>query len=749
MSEARRATGDGDNGNPGGGSEERGGEAAVGGGTMGAVNPEASGGMGQEGTGSMGVEGDNRATRDEVTKLDQPSGAGEERASVGVRVEQFEDSTKERVPTDTQSTVDAQDASVTQGQDERHEQDSDADTAKLVGARVQEVEVDVEGNSSPGTNERVGSVSSVSTKAPPGIAGASVREAAAEMRRQSESLSQHDAAATPPRGFFAPRGKHVPRGPRESTDVPATSPTLHGGWAGAGPAGEDVTEEGTSPGIVAARNGERPSAVGDADDLGVAPGYALPVAGSEDDSSVGRPGIDGRSARVENGRGTGSGIDIAVSGEALATGDEDVVLVSREGKAAVLEDVGNGELVLPADVPPADGNEAVDSDALPAAGVSVTLGPNTGLLPQTAEERATSGDAGVAADFATGRDGRGTDEQPLRTIPVPATDALTVGSPATTAKREDAAAQNVVDSLKTADAATTDASAVEKAVEGDDAPVEADSDTAATDEVTVASDTPEFGTAVDKGVVDGARGADGQGEGEEEGEADPSVDGRLDLEAPDSVVDSTAEAMVHSSGEDSELSSTVVAQEAERDTLEERASPTAIANGGEEGLAETGAVGTATVTNTSAEAITTGQEGVAEGETGDKTIKGEEAGEHAAAGAVDGGTDAATSGGDVDVVVGGAGLNGGDDAAVAVSAEEARRARSKVKLGLARLQQGQTRKAALMFEKAALIDPGWWGGFYYAALGELLSWQNVAVGVVGWIHASAPSPLLHRLFCVI
>lgn len=53
-----------------------------------------------------------------------------------------------------------------------------------------------------------------------------------------------------------------------------------------------------------------------------------------------------------------------------------------------------------------------------------------------------------------------------------------------------------------------------------------------------------------------------------------------------------------------------------------------------------------------------------------------------------------------------------------VPEEEARRARSKAKLGLARLQQGQTKKALNLFQNVATIDPEWWGGFYYTALGK-------------------------------
>lgn len=55
---------------------------------------------------------------------------------------------------------------------------------------------------------------------------------------------------------------------------------------------------------------------------------------------------------------------------------------------------------------------------------------------------------------------------------------------------------------------------------------------------------------------------------------------------------------------------------------------------------------------------------------------------------------------------------------VEVTEEDAKRAMSKVKLGLVHLQQGKVRKAAALFDKASSVDPGWWEGFYYSAVGE-------------------------------
>ncbi|CAM9865312.1 unnamed protein product [Scytosiphon promiscuus] len=82
-----------------------------------------------------------------------------------------------------------------------------------------------------------------------------------------------------------------------------------------------------------------------------------------------------------------------------------------------------------------------------------------------------------------------------------------------------------------------------------------------------------------------------------------------------------------------------------------------------------------------------------------------------------------------------------DVAAVVVSEDDARRARAKAKLGLAKLQQGQAKKAASLFEKAASIDPGWWGGFYYAALAhDALGDAEAAAGaLVSALGVSAPA----------
>ncbi|CAN0546615.1 unnamed protein product [Ectocarpus sp. 12 AP-2014] len=76
-----------------------------------------------------------------------------------------------------------------------------------------------------------------------------------------------------------------------------------------------------------------------------------------------------------------------------------------------------------------------------------------------------------------------------------------------------------------------------------------------------------------------------------------------------------------------------------------------------------------------------------------------------------------------------------------VSEDDAKRARAKAKLGMAKLQQGQAKKAMSLFEKAASIDPGWWGGFYYAALAhDALGNAEAAAGaLVSALSVPAPT----------
>lgn len=77
----------------------------------------------------------------------------------------------------------------------------------------------------------------------------------------------------------------------------------------------------------------------------------------------------------------------------------------------------------------------------------------------------------------------------------------------------------------------------------------------------------------------------------------------------------------------------------------------------------------------------------------------------------------------------------GDAAPPAVSEEDERRAQSKVKLGLARLQKGQYNIAASIFDKAASLHPSWWAGYYYGAEGELHAALPCSRWRDGWLGA--------------
>ncbi|CAM9338444.1 unnamed protein product [Ectocarpus fasciculatus] len=78
---------------------------------------------------------------------------------------------------------------------------------------------------------------------------------------------------------------------------------------------------------------------------------------------------------------------------------------------------------------------------------------------------------------------------------------------------------------------------------------------------------------------------------------------------------------------------------------------------------------------------------------------------------------------------------------IVVSEDDAKRARAKAKLGMAKLKQGQAKKAVSLFEKTASIDPGWWGGFYYAALAhDALGNAEAAAGaLVSALGVPAPT----------
>ncbi|CAM9170460.1 unnamed protein product [Ectocarpus sp. 6 AP-2014] len=113
-----------------------------------------------------------------------------------------------------------------------------------------------------------------------------------------------------------------------------------------------------------------------------------------------------------------------------------------------------------------------------------------------------------------------------------------------------------------------------------------------------------------------------------------------------------------------------------------------------------------------AAATETASVGFSEGSAADAAIKGAGSSVGPSAGNFSHGTATGPESGGV--VTGGA--DGAANGAAIVSDDDAKRARVKAKLGVAKLQQGEAEKAVSLFEQAALIDPGWWEVFYYAAL---------------------------------
>ncbi|CAM9331753.1 unnamed protein product [Ectocarpus sp. 8 AP-2014] len=113
-----------------------------------------------------------------------------------------------------------------------------------------------------------------------------------------------------------------------------------------------------------------------------------------------------------------------------------------------------------------------------------------------------------------------------------------------------------------------------------------------------------------------------------------------------------------------------------------------------------------------AETAETASVGSSEGGAADAAIKGAGSSVGPSAGDFPHGT---ATGPEIGSVVTGD-ADGAAKGAAIVSDDDAKRARVKAKLGVAKLQQGEAEKAVSLFEQAASIDPGWWEVFYYAAL---------------------------------
>lgn len=702
--------------------------------------------------------------------------------------------------TDTASTEGS-----AEGTNEGHYHHSGSDAASLTGTETQKVvDADIADTASLDVGAQSGSAGSVSTKGSPDVAGASVREAAAAMRKRSDSISHNDATDTPARGFFVSRERHGQDDSEDATGADGTPASVGGGVE---LTGADSNMEGAARDTTAAREGGNPSADRVADDSGGAHEHAqpdavtdnsppgeidanIPVIHAEEASNGGR--TMGEGADAANGGGlAGEGSLGASVGEVPTMSDKGTVLATTADETAGKEDVGVEELVLPGGtaVLPGGDDAAAENPAIQAAGTS------GGLEPDSGSEGSMKGDKEEAGGLPVGISAHSDmEEQPLAETPVRVTDDHEGLSPVTTDEQDRAAVGSVVDSSGVvAEAAAADALTAQDGngrqngvtpapSEGVGPPVEgleesitrdsqvltsgiedgsehlADVDKVASpagapgtssevdaavgeedgvqpnDDVTVSGDASE---PPDENVLEqavhSADGAAGQGEGEAEKteEEETSVAGPADLETPDGTDGSSMEDAVQAPGKLFNQSAPENPPGAASETPEELASPVPVTTGGQEGGGREEGTGTAAVSEANTNSAVSEQEGVGVGETQGEKVEGGSADENPVVAGSEAEADVAgASGGDGADVGAAAGVDveTGAAAAAAVSEEEGRRARSKAKLGLARLQKGQTKKALLMFEKAASIDPGWWGGFYYTALGErLLKYFFVAV----------------------
>lgn len=662
------------------------------------------------------------------------------------------------------------DEGMAEGTSEDHDQDSGANTAASVAGTTMPkgVDIDVSGASSLGADEQksgTSSAGSVSTKASPEVAGASVREAAAEMRKRSDSLSQNDLPGTPPRGFFVPRERrdaqdnpeHASGADARATadGVPATADgtpaaaangisatTMGGREGGLELSGTDANAERASLNAVdvsAMADGEAVLATPAAEQNGggeeVGAGEGVLPGGS----TVVLPSGDPAAADAVTPLVGTSGVLDSVSGSEGSSRKEGEEEEEGEGAGRVLVGIGahsdtEDQPLAKTSVRVADASEAVsppvadEPESVTGENVVNSSEHSLETSSEVSSEVAEAASAGALAAEEEAN-GRGDGVTPEEVPPMEGT------------KEEDAVRDNS-QGLSTevengSEVPSKDVGNIASSASAPEAFGEVDATVREKHNITPTEGIPVSGDALASpgdafespgGMLDGQTVRPADGDGAEQAEAvEPSVTAApADLDAPDgtdpsSIMEGVMDVRVNVSDQSSPTTSPGAAGEKSPE-----ATLVAVTDGG--GTEEEGG-GTATDLGAS--------EGSPQGEQEKVVGVGEAQGEKADAGDPDGNplvvggvgeTDVAgTSDGD-GVGVGaaadggaavGGGVGTGDPAAAtAVSEEEGRRARSKAKLGLARLQKGQTQKAVLMFEKAASIDPGWWGGFYYTALGE-------------------------------
>lgn len=691
-----------------------------------------------------------------------------------------------RKPASVVSELDPEGAVAVKTETEVHGQDSGPrEEASASDDSLSRVEIEVE--TSTDTDARQGGAGIVSTKALPGRAVPSIRADAADMRRQSEALSQHDATpGSTARGFFIPRSKQEAEGLEESGDVADPAPDVPGGGGGSEP-GHDA----------ALTMGE-----GANDDDGV-PAKARPILEGHREP-LGISVEPSGSVEAGNGRGTGVGTDVAAPKEGThsaneagtpSAGSERWLLAPSGDERVVDEAVGDkeampsvGAVVLPA------GEERVGADAVPGGGsTSAVLDSERESLANSNQEQGLPAEEGLGDDLAKDGDDFLLEDQSSAMPSPPETDApedVAISDVANDDGKEDAAVPAVGQSQELPGATVdgeigamhdefddlgskpaegvakvkgADVELVENAdvsgigrefgaadpesvsgapsfpgerdvagggdiaaesegnvglaerpslagdtaepggmmdereaglaegIEGKIDKVEnqpAEDSAAPTEEADMAGDTPRSGASIDEAAKRSEDGAQEQTTGDGgKPLAGPPPTGPGLLEAPMTETENTDEAR-DVSGDASEQSPGSAAPVAAHEERKELDSPAEVDEEQRTGTAAGG------------EAIVAGQE------------------ERAAEGGLDDASGRGAAGTDADVDVGAVDSDDGGPAVATVSEEDARRARSKTKLGLARLQQGNTKKALPLFEKAASIDPGWWGGFFYSALGE-------------------------------
>eukprot|EP00903_Cladosiphon_okamuranus_P010815 g10217.t1 len=646
---------------------------------------------------------------------------------------------------------------VAEGGDEPRGQDSQTDAAAAataVAATAEQAaadrasvsltgaEIGVVGSDSSSKRGDPDALGGSATKiVPGGGAGASVRQDSAEMRRLSESLSKDEEGATTTRGFF---GKKVPESSKDPGSVvgisASTTPAKLNSNRGDG--GAEAKDNG---GVNTGREGPYAHGVVKEALVVVSDNDNIEGADAQRDEGVGSPsGIGTPLPRVNGMAESASVVDLSAAG---GDASDEIETPSSSMSGGVDDSVADAKVKNGA------------NGWLGAGGEEEKRRLNIPHLPMSDTSTSTEEQASVhLADDTAGDNDVGADSAVVA-------EGIDVGSRSRSGLLE----SDEVVSIAASEFVLGEGDAV-PASPGKDSPV------AQMDDATILSRDsagPSSGATVDDTVVHKLEeGAAEQGEMRHEevveGAARDSSTAGVGIDSD--ILPAAAADAKNALGEDSDpISPTeAVTPDSEGSSFLEDGVDhlTTTANQGtaeEAKFGQEAAVegsGAATSTDASVEDVTAtpGQEGDdsggEEGAVGGGTM---EEGNDAAAENAPGTAEAPTAGAagietDQEATTGKSSSRGGDENAsamggqatgleseeaattdkanteaaaaavdvpdipVVVSEDDRKRARAKTKLGVAKLNQGQTKKAVAMFEKAASIDPGWWGGFYYAAL---------------------------------